>query len=111
MISLSAAGAGFPGSPATSGGVTATSQPADEGRVGLDEIVVTAQKRAQNIQDVPITVSAFSGAELQERGVTQVSQLTNYTPNVQLTSTARCLSGAEQSDHSLSAWAQQVEIQ
>jgi iron complex outermembrane receptor protein len=92
MISLSAAGAGFPGSPATSGGITATSQPADEGRVGLDEIVVTAQKRAQNIQDVPITVSAFSGAELQERGVTQVSQLANYTPNVQLTSTSQFLS-------------------
>jgi iron complex outermembrane recepter protein len=65
---------------------------ADEGRTGLQEVVVTAQKRAQNVQEVPIAVSAFSGAELQERGVTQISQLANYTPSVQLTNTSQFLS-------------------
>jgi iron complex outermembrane recepter protein len=38
----------------------ALAQDAAEEGVGLDEIVVTAQKREQNLQDVPAAVSAFS---------------------------------------------------
>jgi iron complex outermembrane recepter protein len=51
---------------------------------GIAEIVVTAQKRAQNVQDVPIAISAFSADALQERGVAEVSQLSNISPNVTL---------------------------
>ena len=35
----------------------------------LEEVIVTAQKREQSLQDVPISVSAFSGAALQEAGI------------------------------------------
>jgi len=50
----------------------------------LQEVIVTAQKRAQNIQDVPIAISAFTQQDLADRGVTEVSQLQNFTPNVHL---------------------------
>ena len=55
---------------------------ADDG--GIAEIVVTAQKRAENVQDVPIAISAFTAEAMQERGVTDVSSLSNLAPNVTL---------------------------
>ena len=51
----------------------ATSAPAfaqeaeDEGGTGA-EIIVTAQKRAENVQDVPVAVSVISGAALEQQG-------------------------------------------
>lgn len=57
---------------------------ADEDQGGIAEIVVTAQKRAQNVQDVPIAISAFGGDALQERSVTSVSSLSGLAPNVNL---------------------------
>ncbi|WP_126173857.1 TonB-dependent receptor [Altericroceibacterium xinjiangense] len=51
---------------------------------GINEIVVTAQKRAENVQDVPIAISAFTAEALQERAVGDVSQLSAITPNVTL---------------------------
>ncbi len=50
----------------------------------LAEIVVTAQKRSENIQSVPIAVTAFGGQALRERGVARIEQLANAVPNVQL---------------------------
>jgi outer membrane receptor protein involved in Fe transport len=41
----------------------------------LVEIVVTAQRREQNLQDTPVAVSAFGGQELQSRGVSSVQEL------------------------------------
>src|SRR3546814_4112750 len=60
--------------------------------VGIGDIVVTAQRRAENVQQVPIAVAAFSGAALQEKGVDNVSQLANLTPGVQLSSTSQMFS-------------------
>ena len=51
---------------------------------GIQEIVVTAQKRSENIQSVPIAISAFTASALKERGVNDVSQLTAFAPNVTL---------------------------
>ncbi|QMW24504.1 TonB-dependent receptor [Sandaracinobacteroides saxicola] len=56
--------------------------PAD---TGLEEIVVTAQKRAQNLQDVPAAVSAFGYEQLQARGIAQTSDLMGSLPNLQVT--------------------------
>ena len=53
-------------------------------QVGIAEIVVTAQKRAENVQDVPIAISAFTATALQERAVSDVSSLSNIAPNVTL---------------------------
>lgn len=49
---------------------------------GIQEIVVTAQKRVESAQDVPIAISVFSGNALSERAVNNVSQLTAVAPNV-----------------------------
>ena len=55
-----------------------------EQSTGIAEIIVTAQKRAQNVQDVPIAISAFAGNALKERAVADVSSLSNISPNVTL---------------------------
>lgn len=50
----------------------------------LEEVVVTAQKRAQNFSDVGIAVTAFSGDEIAQLGVDQMRDLAAQTPNVQI---------------------------
>ncbi len=50
----------------------------------LEEITVTAQKRAQNVQDVPIAISAFTGDTLQEKSIGDIGALTRFAPNVNL---------------------------
>ncbi|GAB2518850.1 TonB-dependent receptor [Microbulbifer agarilyticus] len=47
----------------------------------LEEVTVTAQKRAQSLQDVPLSVSAVSGEKLQESGISDLSDLSSYVPN------------------------------
>lgn len=54
----------------------------DEG--GIGEIIVSAQKRDQNLQDVPIAITAFGAEALQERGLADVSAISTLTPNVNL---------------------------
>jgi outer membrane receptor protein involved in Fe transport len=48
----------------------------------IAEIVVTAQKRAENIQDVPIAVSAFSGETINERAIDDTLDLQLVVPNL-----------------------------
>ncbi|HEY8537491.1 MAG TPA: TonB-dependent receptor [Steroidobacteraceae bacterium] len=48
----------------------------------LEEIIVTAQKRAENIQDVPIAVSALSGDALEEQRLDGAYDLQNAIPNL-----------------------------
>lgn len=47
----------------------------------LEEVIVTAQKRTENIQEVPISITAFSGEFLEENGIQRVSQVAHITPN------------------------------
>jgi len=49
---------------------------------GIADIVVTAQRRAENVQDVPIAISAFSGDQLRSQGVSNTLQLGQYVPNL-----------------------------
>ncbi|QAY79414.1 TonB-dependent receptor [Sphingosinicella sp. BN140058] len=58
-----------------------------------DEIIVTARRRAENLQDVPISVTAFSGEALAERNVDSIDQIARFTPNIRF-DTAAQLSGA-----------------
>ncbi len=50
----------------------------------LEEVVVTAQKRVENLQDVPISVSAMSGEKVENDGITNLEELTLYIPNVNI---------------------------
>ena len=45
-----------------------------------DEIIVTAQRRAENLQDVPLSVTAVSAATLEERNIVDISRLDVVTP-------------------------------
>jgi iron complex outermembrane receptor protein len=60
---------------------------AEEG-AKIEEIVVTAQKRAESAQDVGITLNAFSGKELANKGVTTTEDLALYTPGLTVNETA-----------------------
>ncbi len=48
----------------------------------LEEVVVTAQRRTQSLQEVPISIEAFSGAELQKQGYRNLDDLANFSPTV-----------------------------
>lgn len=48
----------------------------------LAEIVVTAQKREQNLQDVPVAVTALTGAQLSDAGAVEPLSLAELTPNL-----------------------------
>ncbi len=50
----------------------------------IEEIVVTARKREENLQDTPIAVSAFTGDALDFRGVTDIGKLDQFVPNLVL---------------------------
>ncbi len=52
----------------------------------LDDIVVTATKRAQSAQTVPISMTAISGAELERRGVNGLSDLARIAPSLSVNS-------------------------
>jgi outer membrane receptor protein involved in Fe transport len=49
---------------------------------GIQEITVTAQRRAESVQDVPITIQAISGDTLKQLNVQTFDDLLKYTPNV-----------------------------
>lgn len=53
----------------------------------IEEIIVTAQRRAENMQDVPIAITAFTAQELIEFRINRASQIAQYTPNVNLKTT------------------------
>src|SRR5512141_314888 len=51
---------------------------------GLEEITVTARRREESLQDVPIAVSAFSSERLENVGATDITWLQQSTPNLTL---------------------------
>jgi iron complex outermembrane receptor protein len=51
---------------------------------GLEEIVVTAQKRTESLQDTPIAISAFNAEALEQQGIADIQDLNGYVPNVQI---------------------------
>ena len=57
-------------------------QDAVEDSVGLEEIVVTAQRREQSMQDVPIAVTAVTQETLQANRITTVNDLSAIAPGV-----------------------------
>lgn len=54
-------------------------------RVSLDEVTVTARRVEENMQDVPVSVSAFTAADLEKRMILNTEQLDEVTPNLQFT--------------------------
>ena len=48
----------------------------------MEEITVTARKREEGLQNTPIAVSAFSGENLEARGIQRVDEIAGLTPNM-----------------------------
>jgi len=67
------------------GHVAAQTSPAGEKAVALEEIVVTAQKREESLQDTPISIAAFTPEDLENRGISSLVDLRSSVPNLQLT--------------------------
>lgn len=51
---------------------------------GLEEIVVTAQRRVQSLQDVPISIDTISGQDIQRQGYRDLIGLSDFTPGVEI---------------------------
>ncbi|HEY2750901.1 TonB-dependent receptor [Phenylobacterium sp.] len=71
-------------SAAVVAGLSAPAWAADTGATQIEEIVVTAQKREQKLQDVPVAVSAFNQKQLAVQAVQSLTDLNAKSPNVVL---------------------------
>ncbi len=65
-------------------GQETTSEPSRHEAHGLEEIVVTARRRAELLEDTPISVTALSEATLREAGVTRLDEIQDLVPNLQM---------------------------
>ena len=50
----------------------------------LEEIIVTAQKRESTVQTTPISITALTGADLQDRGITDITSVVQSVPGVSM---------------------------
>ena len=50
----------------------------------LEEVFVTAEKRVESLQDVPISIVAFNQTALENLGISDIKDLTAKVPNVQV---------------------------
>src|SRR5690606_19758208 len=56
--------------------------PADQA-TQIDEVIVTAQRRSQRLQDVPVTVTVFGAEELEQARIKDVDDVATRTPGLQ----------------------------
>jgi outer membrane receptor protein involved in Fe transport len=80
----SASAAAAETSPAPTGANNASSSQGSGGVSGVEEVVVTATRRNERLQDVPISVTAFSQAELTQKGIVGFEGLARETPGAVL---------------------------
>ena len=57
---------------------------ANEASGELDEIIVTARRRSESLQDTPISVAAFSAEQIEQQGITNLIDLDSAVPNLSL---------------------------
>jgi iron complex outermembrane receptor protein len=69
-------------------GVASAQEGPQERATTVDDIIVTAQKREQNLQDVPIVVTSLSQEVLEDAGVRDIKDLQILTPGMTVTSTS-----------------------
>ena len=63
------------------GSSSAFAQPSSEA-VELEEVIVTANRREQSLQEVAISVAAFTSEFFKDSGTTSLNQLEQYTPSL-----------------------------
>ena len=79
-LSAQSPAAASPASPATSAGAAA--DPQTNSATGLEEVVVTAQRRSQQLQRVPLAVTALTAKDLQRQQVTETVDILRTVPNL-----------------------------
>ena len=52
----------------------------------IEELIVTAEKREQNLQKVPVAISAYTSEQRELRGISTIQDFTNFTPGLQYSS-------------------------
>jgi iron complex outermembrane receptor protein len=62
----------------------AAAQTAAADNSGLDEIVVTAQRRTENLQQTPISITAFNTKQIQLQGISELRDISALAPNVSI---------------------------
>lgn len=67
---------------AAGSGVSVAQESGDSQALALEEVVVTAQRRSESLQDVPISVSAFTAESLEKSNITEAADYLSMTPNV-----------------------------
>ncbi len=67
--------------------------PAAQEEVGVGEIVITAQRREERLQDAPLSVTALSAESLTDRGIDNLGDISNFAPNLELHPTNRPAGG------------------
>ncbi|MGQ0834882.1 MAG: TonB-dependent receptor [Gammaproteobacteria bacterium] len=65
--------------------IGALAQEQEETASQLETVIVTAQKREQNIYDVPVAISAFSAETIEKQGVTDLVDIGKFVPNLNVT--------------------------
>ncbi|MFC3078104.1 TonB-dependent receptor [Phenylobacterium terrae] len=68
-------------------GWSADAQPEADRATQIDEIIVTAQRRAESLQDVPISVTALGGDDIADAGLTSATDIVTQVPNLQAVNT------------------------
>ncbi|MBC3767402.1 TonB-dependent receptor [Neptunicella marina] len=67
---------------------TAFAQQANDGQSEeYETVIVTAQKREQKLAEVPIAISSFSAENIQQTGITQLSEIADFIPNLSISRT------------------------
>lgn len=61
---------------------TGSSAPAWSQEPALEEVVVTARQRSESLQDVPVSVKAFTASEIEDAGISRAADFLQLTPNV-----------------------------
>ncbi len=75
--------------PATQGTTAPDSQKAVvrlPAKTAIEEVVVTAEKRKSTVQGTPLSITALSGRQLQQQGITTISQVVDTTPGISMRS-------------------------
>lgn len=67
---------------------TAAAEPATAKPEVLEAVTVTAQRREQKLQDVPVAVTAFNAQQLEARGIENILDLNSLSPGLQISQTA-----------------------
>lgn len=69
---------------ASAGALAQSQEPseAQSGRLALEEVMVTAELRSENLQEVPVAVTAFTADEIVNRGIESTADFVALTPNV-----------------------------